>query len=78
MELVEAICKIQGNKSDEVFARELGVHRVTLNRIKNAQTKAGLEFLARLVLKYPTLWPIVDTYYKQSFTKVLDNLTEVK
>jgi transcriptional regulator with XRE-family HTH domain len=64
MELINKLIRLQETEglSDEKFARKLKVHRTTWIRIKTSQVNISIEFIRKVLSKYPGLKKEVDIF----------------
>ena len=56
--------------SDAQFAKKLGIHRVSWQRIKNRRRKFGLKFIMRVWRVYPELKNEIDFFLSSRLTDV--------
>lgn len=62
MGLTEALRKLQGEKSQGEFARELGIPQSTLSRIYSGQMELTLRTARRICRHYPELAADVQAF----------------
>ena len=58
---VEKLMKLQGDMTDAQFAKELGVSRTQLWRVRNGYSVPGPGFLQKFKARYPT--ERIDDYF---------------
>lgn len=58
---VDKLYKLQGDMTDTQFAKELGVSRTQLWRVRNGHSTVGAEFLTKFKKRYPN--ENIDEYF---------------
>ena len=60
--LVDTLRQIQGDRTQEVFADELGISQVMLSSIYSGERRPGVKVLRALRQRYPESLPAIDTF----------------
>lgn len=75
--LIETLKHIQArdNLTDKQFARNIGIHRVSWQRIKNRRKPFGKKFLKLIRKAYPELKDAIDIFLSTDATSIGNEVT---
>jgi len=67
--IVTKLVELQGDKTDKAFAEELGIHRVSWQKIKHGKVPVSDKFLVRVHRAFPEL----DIFLSKDATGISNN-----